>query len=125
MPIIIENKNDLSSIKVKSFLRQDKNFTNIDFEFKNNCIKTLRTISNCSNSHNHTTNMHKLKNSKLRYNQTIVLGLSYINIIRRVLAAHNAAEMASCHGYFSSTLQAFKKYFTEFALGSSVSYFNV
>jgi hypothetical protein len=32
IPIITENKNDLSSIKVKYFLRQDKNFTNIDFE---------------------------------------------------------------------------------------------
>jgi hypothetical protein len=31
IPIITENKNDLSSIKVKYFLRQDKNFTNIDF----------------------------------------------------------------------------------------------
>jgi len=41
---------------------------------KNNCIKRLRAISNCSNSHNYTTNMHKLKFSKLRYNQTIVLG---------------------------------------------------
>ena len=30
--MITENKNDLSSIKVKDFLRQDKNFTNIDFE---------------------------------------------------------------------------------------------
>jgi len=37
----------LSSIKAKSFLRQEKNFTNIDFEFKNNCIKIWRTISNC------------------------------------------------------------------------------
>jgi hypothetical protein len=63
----------LSLIKVKSFLRQEKNFTNIDFEFKDNCIKILRTISNCSNSHNYTTDMHKLKFSKLRYNQTIVL----------------------------------------------------
>jgi len=31
-------------------------------------------MSNCSNSHNYTTNMHKLKFSKLKYNQTIVLG---------------------------------------------------
>jgi hypothetical protein len=29
---------DLSSIKVKCFLRQEKNFTNIDYELKNNCI---------------------------------------------------------------------------------------
>ena len=28
---ITENKNELSSIKVKDFPRQDKNFTNIDF----------------------------------------------------------------------------------------------
>jgi hypothetical protein len=31
IPIITENKNNLSSIKVKYFLRHDKNFTNIDF----------------------------------------------------------------------------------------------
>jgi hypothetical protein len=36
--MITENKNDLSSIKVKDFLRQDKNFTNIDLKIKNNCI---------------------------------------------------------------------------------------
>jgi hypothetical protein len=64
----------ICSIKVRSFLIQDKDFTNINFEFKNNCIKRLRTISNFSNSHNYTTNMHKLKFSKLRYNQAIVLG---------------------------------------------------
>jgi len=29
----------LSSIKVKRFLRQEKNSTNIDYELKNNCIK--------------------------------------------------------------------------------------
>jgi hypothetical protein len=27
---------------VKSFLRQDKDFTNIDYEFKNNCIKNIK-----------------------------------------------------------------------------------
>ena len=37
--IIIENKNDLSSIKLKDFLGQDKHFTNIDMKIKNNCIK--------------------------------------------------------------------------------------
>jgi hypothetical protein len=36
--MITENKNDLSSIKVKGFLRQDKNFTNIDLKIKNNYI---------------------------------------------------------------------------------------
>jgi hypothetical protein len=41
------------------------------------------------------------------------------------LAAHDAAAMASCHDYFSSILQAFKKFFSEFALSSSVSFFNV
>jgi hypothetical protein len=51
--------------------------------------------------------------------------LAYINILQRFLAAHDAVAMASCHDYFSSTLQAFKKYFFEFALGSSVSFFNV
>ena len=29
--MIIENKNDLNSTKVKYFVREDKNFTNIDF----------------------------------------------------------------------------------------------
>jgi hypothetical protein len=42
-----------------------------------------------------------------------------------VLAAHDAAEMASCHDYSSSTLQAFEKYFTEFALGINLSFFNI
>jgi hypothetical protein len=51
--------------------------------------------------------------------------LAYINILQRFLAAHDAVAMASCHDYFSSTLQAFKKYFFEFALGSSVSFFNI
>jgi plasmid maintenance system killer protein len=74
MLIITENKNDLISIKVKSFLRQEKNSTNIDYELKKNYNKRLKAISNCSNSHNYTTKMHKLKFSKLRYNQTIVLG---------------------------------------------------
>jgi hypothetical protein len=69
--------------------------------------------------------MHKLKFFKLRYNQTIVLGYGYINILQRVLAAYDATEMASCHDYFSSTLQVFKKYFTEFTLASSVSFLNV
>jgi hypothetical protein len=32
--IITENKNDLSLIKVKSFLRQEKNSTNIDYELE-------------------------------------------------------------------------------------------
>jgi hypothetical protein len=59
---------------VKSFLRRENNFTNIDYELKNNFIKRLRRILNCSNSHNYTTNMHKLKFSKLKCNQTIVLG---------------------------------------------------
>jgi hypothetical protein len=69
--------------------------------------------------------MHKLKFSKLKYNQTIVLILGYINTLKRFLASHYAATMVSCHDYFSSTLQAFKKYFSEFAVGSSVSFFNV
>jgi hypothetical protein len=112
-------------MKVKSFLRQEKNSTNIDYELKNNCIKRWRTISNCSNSHNYTTNIHKLKNSKLRYNQTIVLGYGYINTLQRVLANHDTVAIASCLDYFFSTLQAFKKYFFEFALGSIVSFFNV
>jgi hypothetical protein len=41
------------------------------------------------------------------------------------LAAHDAAAMASCHDYFSSIIQVFKKFFSEFALGSSVIFFNV
>jgi hypothetical protein len=69
--------------------------------------------------------MHKPKFSKLKYNQTIVLGYGYINTLQRFLAAHEVAAMASCHDYFSSTVQAFKKFFSEFALGSSVSFFNV
>jgi hypothetical protein len=69
--------------------------------------------------------MHKLKNSKLRYNQTIVLEYGYINALQMILATHDTAAMASCHDYFSSTLQAFKKYFSKFALGSNVSFFNV
>jgi len=69
--------------------------------------------------------MHKLKNSKLRYNQTIVLEYGYINTLQRILAAHDTATMTSCHDYFFLTLQAFKKYFFEFALGSSLSCFNV
>jgi hypothetical protein len=69
--------------------------------------------------------MHKLKFTKLKYNQTIVLGQGYINTLQRFLAAHDVATMASCHDYFSSTLQAFKKFFFfffefEFDLGSSV-----
>jgi hypothetical protein len=32
--MIIENKSDLSSIKVKSFLRQENNSTNIDYELE-------------------------------------------------------------------------------------------
>jgi hypothetical protein len=45
--------------------------------------------------------MEKLKFSKLKYNQTIVLGYGYINTLQRVLAAFDAAKMASCHNYFS------------------------
>jgi len=44
---------------------------------------------------------------------------------KRILVAHDVVAMASCHDYFSSTLQAFKKYFSEFAVGSNVSFFNV
>jgi hypothetical protein len=67
-----------NSITSESFLSYhhrlaEKNSTNIDYELKNNYIKRLRAISNCSNSHNYTTNMHKLKFSKSKYNQTIVL----------------------------------------------------
>jgi hypothetical protein len=64
--------------------------------------------------------MHKLKFSKLKYNQIIVLGYGYINTLQRFLAAHDLAAMASCHDYFSLTLQAIKKFFSKFALGSSV-----
>jgi hypothetical protein len=69
--------------------------------------------------------MHKLKISKLKYNQTIVLGYGYINTLQRILAAHDAAAMVSFHDYFYLTLQAFNKYFFEFALGSSLAFFNV
>jgi hypothetical protein len=54
----------------------------------------------------------------------LVLIKNYINTLQRILAAYDAAVMASCHDCFSSTLQVFKKYFIEFALGSNVS-FNV
>jgi hypothetical protein len=37
--IITENKNDLSSIEVKDFLRQDKNFTNIDLKLRTIAFK--------------------------------------------------------------------------------------
>ena len=32
--IVTKNKNDFSSKKVKDFLRQDKNFTNIDLKLR-------------------------------------------------------------------------------------------
>jgi hypothetical protein len=69
--------------------------------------------------------MHKLEFSKLKYNQIIVLGYGYINTLQRFLAAHDVVAMTSCHDYFSSTLQAFKKFFSKFALGNNVSFFNV
>jgi hypothetical protein len=37
--MIIENKNDLSSIKVKDFLRQDNNFINIDLKLRTIALK--------------------------------------------------------------------------------------
>jgi hypothetical protein len=37
--MITENKNDLSSIKVKKFLRQDKNFTNINLKLRSIAFK--------------------------------------------------------------------------------------
>jgi hypothetical protein len=37
--MIIENKNDLSSIKVKDFLRQYKNFTNIELKSRTIAFK--------------------------------------------------------------------------------------
>jgi hypothetical protein len=92
---------------------------------KNNCIKRLKAISNCSNSHNYTTNIHKLKFTELKYNQTIVLGYGYINTLQRFLAAHDTVAMAYCHDYFFLTLQAFTNFFSEFALGSSMYFFNV
>jgi len=55
----------------------------------------------------------------------LLLGKGYINTLQRFLAVHGAAAMATCHDYFSSTLQAFKKFFFEFAIGSSVSFFNI
>jgi hypothetical protein len=37
--MITENKNDLSSIKVKDFLRQNNNFINIDFKLRTITLK--------------------------------------------------------------------------------------
>jgi hypothetical protein len=45
---------------------------------------------------------------------------------QRFVATHDAVAMASCHDYFSSTLQAFKKFFclklnTSMSVSTSIS----